>query len=100
MLHPTSIVNTAHGLIGEKTVFIDTKHKPTKRFEFRVTCSSDGVYTVLQRAYRVFASGYEELKSQKIWEVSTLQELLEGQFNQTRQGRLFLQSVSGLKNLI
>lgn len=97
MLQLKSLMTAAHAVVSDSTVFVDSQHKATKRFEFRVTRNANGVFTVFQSAYRIFASGHEVLKSQKSWEASTVRELLEGQFNKSRQGRLFLQAAPELE---
>ncbi|PXW50336.1 hypothetical protein DFO55_1247 [Grimontella sp. AG753] len=73
-----------------KTLFEDIVDKKTKQFVFRVQQENDGTYLVTQQSLRRFPTGDTVVQSEKKWQYSCLDDLRNGDFKTSRQGKLFL----------
>lgn len=73
-------------------VYEDVITKNTKQFIFRVEQLADGTYMVTQQGLRVFPDGDTALKSEKKWQYATPEELRDGEYKNSRQGKHFLDS--------
>lgn len=87
-----SCVITLMGWTLMTVIFEDIVDKKTKKFIFKVQQTIDGSYTVTQQALRVFPDGGTSLKDEKKWNYANLQELKNGEYKKSRQGKQFLES--------
>lgn len=88
-------INTQNeGNVAMNTVFSDTQLKPTKKFEFQVTKDLDGVFSVCQKASRIYPCGREVVKSCKTWVVSSVADVCNSEFANSRQGRLLMDAIN------
>ncbi|MCZ6132208.1 hypothetical protein O6D91_21120 [Cronobacter sakazakii] len=85
-----SLLKTLIGCKRMKTIFEDIVDKNTKQFVFKVHQLSDGTYLVIQQALRRFPDGDTAVQSEKKWHYSSLSEMRNGDFKNSRQGKLFL----------
>ncbi|MGL3998868.1 hypothetical protein ACR3LR_03410 [Pantoea eucalypti] len=77
-----------------KVLFENTHTKNTKEFIFTVHQKSDGSYVIAHVSYRIMPDASRRVVAQREWTAKDLLELKEGEFMNTRQGKLFASSLT------
>ncbi|MCX8966642.1 hypothetical protein EHW66_17140 [Erwinia psidii] len=77
-----------------KVIFENIHTKNTKEFIFTVHQKNDGSYLIAHVSYRIMPDASRRVVAQKEWTANDLQELKEGEFMNTRQGKLFASSLT------
>ncbi|MCX8959341.1 hypothetical protein EHW64_20710 [Erwinia psidii] len=77
-----------------KVIFENTHTKNTKEFIFTVLQKLDGTYVIAHVSYRIMPDASRRVVTQREWTANDLQELKEGEFMNTRQGKLFANSLT------
>ncbi|EDK1561866.1 hypothetical protein CHO96_22430 [Salmonella enterica subsp. enterica serovar Newport] len=86
-----SLLKTLIGSKRMKTLFEDIVDKNTKQFVFKVQQRDDGTFLVTQQALRRFPDGGTVVQSERQWQYTTLNEMRNGEFKTSRQGKMFLE---------
>lgn len=71
---------------------INKNSKGNKKFILRIVIDESDNYIVTQQAFACYPDGGETLQSENKETYSNLEDLREGKYTRTRQGKLFMMS--------